>query len=76
MLVNGSKSEAIPDLNCTCYPTDDPLRFVGILEFQNDAAKKVFLSSTAFASYREAVAPTFANPPQTVAIKAIASTRN
>ena len=41
-----------------------------------EAAKQAFLSSAAFAAYREAVGPTFANPPQTTSITALASTRD
>lgn len=50
--------------------------FVGVLEFRDEAEKQAFLSSAAFAEYREAVGPTFANPPQTTEISKIASTRN
>ena len=37
--------------------------------------KQTFLDSAAFAAYRERVGPTFANPPQTTDLAAIASTR-
>jgi len=74
-LVAGLKSEGIEGLHYSCFSTDDPLRFVGVLEFVEDAAKQAFLNSTSFATYREAVGPTFANPPETTEIYAIASTR-
>ncbi|WP_170607605.1 putative quinol monooxygenase [Ruegeria arenilitoris] len=75
-LVAGLKSEKIDGLHYSCFSTDDPLRFIGILEFQDDAEKQAFLSSAAFDAYREAVGPTFANPPTTTNISEIASTRN
>jgi len=74
-LVEGLKSENLTGVNYSCFSTEDPLRFVGVLEFRDDAEKQSFLSSAAFASYREAVGPTFANPPQTTEIVSIASTR-
>lgn len=75
-LVDGLKSEGIDGLHYSCFSTDDPLRFVGVLEFPSDAAKQEFLNSASFATYRETVGPTFANPPQTTEIAAIASTRD
>ena len=75
-LVEGLKSEGIDGLNYSCFATDDPLRFIGVLEFVGDAQKKAFLDSASFATYRETVGPMFANPPQTTEISAIASTRD
>ena len=75
-LVNGLRSESIDGLHYSCFSTDDPSRFVGVLEFVDDAAKQAFLDSDSFAAYRETVGPTFANPPQTTEIEAIASTRD
>lgn len=75
-LVTGLKSEGIEGLHYSCFSTDDPLRFVGVLEFVDDTAKQAFLDSTSFATYRETVGPTFANPPETTNISAIASTRD
>ncbi len=75
-LVDGLKSEGINGLHYSCFSTDDPLRFIGVLEFADDAAKQAFLDSASFATYRERVGPTFANPPQTTEIAAIASTRD
>ncbi len=59
----------------SCFATDDPTRFVGLFEFDDDAGRQAFLDSAAFAAYRETVGPTFANPPETTTITAIASTR-
>lgn len=74
-LVAGLKSEAISGLNYSCFTTDVPTEFIGVLEFVDDTAKQAFLESASFASYRETVGPTFANPPQTTDITAIFSTR-
>ncbi|MGI9356759.1 MAG: putative quinol monooxygenase [Rhizobiaceae bacterium] len=74
-LVAGLKSEGIDGLHYSCFSTDDPLQFVGLLEFADDTAKQAFLNSASFAKYRETVGPTFANPPETTEISAIASTR-
>ena len=75
-LVAGLKSEGIAGLNYSCFSTDDPLQFVGVLELTDDVVKQAFLASSSFAMYRETVGPTFANPPQTTGITAIASTRD
>ena len=74
-LVADLKAEGIPGLNYACFETDDPVQFVGVLEFPDDATFKAFQASNAFATYRETVGPTFANPPQTSPITTIASTR-
>ncbi len=75
-LVGGLKSENIAGLNYSCFSTDDPTRFIGLLEFSDDETKQAFLDSKSFATYREAVGPTFANPPETTDITAVASTRD
>ena len=74
-LVEGLKAEGINGLDYSCFSTDDPLRFIGVLEFVDDVAKQAFLDSSSFAVYRETVGPTFANPPETTNIIGIASTR-
>jgi hypothetical protein len=75
-LTSGLASEGIAGLNYSCYSTDNPTEFIGVLEFGSDATKDKFLASASFASYRETVGPTFANPPATTPITAIASTRD
>lgn len=75
-LVTGLKSEGAVGVHYSCFKTDSPTAFVGLLEFQDDAGKQAFLNSQAFAAYREKVGPTFANPPETTEISAIASTRS
>ena len=75
-LVAGLKSEGIKGLNYSCFSTAEPTEFIGILEFTDDDAKQAFLASSSFAKYRDAVGPTFANPPQTTDISALAATRD
>lgn len=74
-LVQGLKSENIEGLNYSCFATSEPTKFIGLLEFPDEETKDGFLKSASFAIYREAVGPTFANPPQTTEITAIATTR-
>ncbi len=75
-LVTGLKAEGLAGVTYSCFATDEPTKFVGVLEFGDDAGREAFLASSAFAAYRETVGPTFANPPQTTPITAIASTRD
>ena len=74
-LVAGLTAEGITGVDYSCFETDEPTAFIGLLEFDDDTGKNAFLNSAAFAAYREKVGPTFANPPQTTEIAAIASTR-
>lgn len=75
VLVDGLKSEGIAGLNYSGFSTDDHRRFLGLLEFPDDATKQRFLTSAAFANYRETVGPTLQNPPETTKVEPIASTR-
>ncbi|MDD9923623.1 MAG: hypothetical protein OXQ92_15300 [Boseongicola sp.] len=73
-LVDGLKAEGHTNVIYSCFTTPEPTKFIGVLEFEDDAGKQAFLDSPAFATYRETVGPTFANPPQTTEIVGIAST--
>ena len=73
-LVNALTSEGVP-VHYSCFSTEEATQFIGVLEFDDEAGKQAFLASAAFAAYRDTVGPTFANPPQTTMIDAIASTR-
>lgn len=68
------KAEGVTQATYSCFTTNDPVQFFGIVEFEDDAGKQAFLDSAAFATYRETVGPTFANPPATTEISGIAST--
>ncbi len=77
-LVADLQAQGLPGtggMQYSCFATDEPTRFVGLFEFANDTGKQAFLDSSAFAAYRQTVGPTFANPPQTTPLQAIASTR-
>ncbi len=75
VLVAGLKSEGVTGVDYSCFATQDPLKFMALLEFDDDAGKAAFIDSSAFAKYRETVGPTFASPPQTSDIEAIISTK-
>lgn len=75
-LVAALKAAGIDGLDYSCFSTGEKTEFVGILEFADDNAKQGFLQSEAFAAYKEKVGPTFANPPETQDIFAIASTKD
>ena len=75
-LVAGLKSEGIAGLNYNCFATDDPVEFIGVLEFTDQAVFAAFQASAAFTAYKKQVGPTFANPPQTTEITRLASTRD
>jgi len=75
-LVADLKAAGIDGLDYTCFSTDEKTEFLGVLEFRDDAVKKAFIDSAAFAAYRDRVGPTFANPPQTRDIFKIASTKD
>ncbi len=75
-LVAGLKAEGIPGLNYSCFASDDPTVFDGVLEFPDDAVKQSFLGSASFAAYRGAVTELLTGPPSTTEIAAIASTRS
>lgn len=74
--LNAEGAAGTDGMQYSCFSTEDPTRFVGLFEFDSDAGKQAFLQSAAFATYRETVGPTFANPPETTALTAIASTRD
>ena len=74
-LVAGLKSEAIDGLSYQCFATDDPTKFLGVLQFADEAGFKAFQASAAFANYRETVTPILAGPPSTEKLEPIADTR-
>lgn len=75
-LVDDLRAEGIAGLHYSCFATEDPTRFIGLLEFPDDTVKQRFLESAAFAAYRRTGAEIFANPPEPTPINAIASTRD
>jgi quinol monooxygenase YgiN len=73
-LVSDLKAEGVEGFSYTGYATEDPTRFIGVLEFEDDAAKQRFLDSRAFATYRDGARPRFTAPPKTTPITRVAST--
>ena len=74
-LVSGLSADGVP-VQYSCFATEDPVTFVGVLEFADDAGFQAFQTSNAFATYRETVGPILTGPPSTTKISAIASTRD
>ncbi|MCP5074689.1 MAG: hypothetical protein GY947_15550 [Rhodobacteraceae bacterium] len=59
----------------TAYATDDPTKFIAVLDYDDEAAKQRFLASDAFAAYRDGAIKRFPGPPNTTALTFVASTR-
>jgi len=59
----------------TAYETDDPTKFIAVLDFDDADAKERFLASRAFSEYRDGIKGRFASPPATTNIRLVASTR-
>lgn len=74
-LISGLKDLSDGGYHYTAYETDDPKRFIAVLEFDDDAAKQRFLDSAPFNTYRDGAKGRFTGPPQTTQIKLVASTR-
>lgn len=75
-LVSDLRAAGIGGLNYSCFTTDDPTAFVGVLEYADETARQGFLKSDAFATYRERVKPILAHSPETTDIGGVASTRD
>jgi quinol monooxygenase YgiN len=75
-LVASLKTAGIAGLNYSCFATEEPTEFIGVLEFDGEDAFAAFQASAAFETYKAKVGPTFANPPQTTGLKPIANTRS
>ena len=73
--VAGLKEIADEGYSYTAFETDDPTRFIAVLEFNDEAGKKRFLDSVPFNDYRDGSAGRFQKPPSTTAIRLVASTR-
>ncbi|NNE21318.1 MAG: hypothetical protein HKN11_01780 [Rhizobiales bacterium] len=72
--VAGLNSTGDQGYSYTAYETNDPTKFIAVLEFDDAAAKQRFLDSAAFAEYRDGAGARFVGPPQTTVIRRVAST--
>ena len=73
--IDGLKAIADGGYHYTAYETDDPTKFIAVLDFDDDAAKQRFLDSQPFAEYRDGAKDRFPGPPSATQIKLVASTR-
>lgn len=74
--VAGLKAIGDEGYDYTAFETDDPAKFIAVLEFTDDSAKQRFLDSAPFHDYREGSKDRFPGPPSTTTIRLVASTRN
>ena len=74
-LVAGLNEFGEAGFNYTAFETDDPTRFIALLEFDDDAGKQRFLDSAPFALYRDGARARFPHPPKATPIRLVASTR-
>ena len=72
--VAGLKAEGVEGYSYSSYATDDPARFIGVFLFDDEAGRRRFLDSAAFAAYRDGAAARFTGPPSTTPIRPVAST--
>jgi len=73
--VEGLKAIGDAGYDYTAYETDDPAKFIAVLDFDGEDAKQRFLESAPFAAYREGAKDRFPAPPATTEIRLVASTR-
>ncbi len=74
--VAGLKAIGDKGYNYAAFETDDPTKFIAVLEFDDDSAKQRFLDSAPFNEYREGSKDRFPGPPSTTTIRLVASTRD
>ncbi|MEX0345817.1 MAG: putative quinol monooxygenase [Rhizobiaceae bacterium] len=75
-LVAGLKATGDEGYDYTAFETDDPTKFIAVLEFDNESAKQRFLDSAPFNEYRDGSKDRFPGPPSTTTIRLVASTRD
>ncbi|MEM7465125.1 MAG: hypothetical protein AAF362_20850 [Pseudomonadota bacterium] len=72
--IEGLKDMGDPGFTYTAWETDDPTRFIGLLEFDDEEAKQRFVNSEPFQQYRDTAGERFGAPPNATAIRRIGST--
>jgi hypothetical protein len=73
--IAGLKSLGDNGFDYTAYESDDPTKFFGVLDFEDDGAKQRFLDSAPFAEYRDGSKGRFVAPPNATPIRLVGSTR-
>ena len=73
--VAGLKALGDQGFHYSAFETDDPTRFIGLLEFDTEEAKQNFIQSAPFAEYRENAQDRFSASPNATQIRLVASTR-
>jgi len=71
--INGLKKIGDTGYTYTAFETDDPTRFVAVLEFDDEDAKQRFLESAPFQHYRDTAPERFTGPPSATAITRVGS---
>ena len=74
IFVSALKAEGCDGFAYSAYETEDPTKFFGVLEFDDEAARKRFLATAAFSAYRDGARARFPHPPAARAIRRVAST--
>ena len=74
--VGGLKAAGDAGYSYTGFETDDPTQFIGLLEFEDEAARKRFLETDAFKAYREGAKDRFPHPPAATPMQKVASTED
>jgi len=69
------KGMADTGFDYTAFETDDPTKFIALLEFDGEEAKQRFLDSAPLAQYRDGARQRFSRPPATTSLKLVATTR-
>ncbi|MEM1198902.1 MAG: antibiotic biosynthesis monooxygenase [Pseudomonadota bacterium] len=73
--VDGLKALGDQGFHYSAFETDDPTRFIGLLEFDTEDAKQAFIKSAPFAEYRDNAQDRFSASPNATQIRLVASTR-
>ena len=74
--VEGLKATGDKGFSYTGFETDDPTKFIGLLEFEDEAARTRFLETDAFKAYREGAKDRFPQPPAATPLRKVASTKD
>ena len=72
---SGLKAMNDPGFTYTAFATENPTKFIAVLEFDDDDAKDRFLKSDPFQTYRDGAGPRFTGPPSSTTIDLVSSSR-